>query len=51
MGMIDMKLDYHSSVPLYQQITEQIRRFIAAEQVKSGEHLPFSAGRHMIYII
>ncbi|MGD9118577.1 MAG: hypothetical protein PVJ08_07605 [Dehalococcoidia bacterium] len=49
--MINIKLDCHSSVPLYQQITERMRQLIAAEQVKSGERLPFSASRYMMYII
>jgi molybdate-binding protein/DNA-binding transcriptional regulator YhcF (GntR family) len=37
---MDIKLDYHSSVPLYRQIAEQLRQLIATEQVKSGERLP-----------
>lgn len=38
--MIDIQLDNHSSVPLYQQIAEQIRQLIAGEQVKPGDRLP-----------
>ena len=38
--MIDIKLDYHSSVPLYQQIAEQLRQYIAVEQIKAGDRLP-----------
>jgi molybdate-binding protein/DNA-binding transcriptional regulator YhcF (GntR family) len=37
---LDIKLDYHSAVPLYQQIAEQLRQLIATEQVKPGERLP-----------
>jgi len=38
--MVDIKLDYHSSTPLYQQIAEQLRQFIAMEQIKPGDRLP-----------
>jgi molybdate-binding protein/DNA-binding transcriptional regulator YhcF (GntR family) len=37
---VEIKLDYHSSVPLYQQIAEQLRQLIATEQIKPGERLP-----------
>jgi molybdate-binding protein/DNA-binding transcriptional regulator YhcF (GntR family) len=37
---MEIKLDYHSSVPLYQQIAEQLRQLIAMEQIKPGERLP-----------
>jgi molybdate-binding protein/DNA-binding transcriptional regulator YhcF (GntR family) len=38
--MMDIKLDYHSSTPLYQQIAEQLRQFIATEHIKPGDRLP-----------
>jgi len=38
--MIDIKLDYHSSTPIYQQIAEQLRQLIATEQIKPGDRLP-----------
>jgi molybdate-binding protein/DNA-binding transcriptional regulator YhcF (GntR family) len=38
--MLDIKLDYRSSAPLYQQIAEQLRQLIATEQVRPGERLP-----------
>lgn len=38
--MMEIKLDLHSSMPLYQQIAEQLRQLIATEQVKPGERLP-----------
>ncbi len=37
---MEIKLDYHSSVPLYRQIAEQLRQAIATEQMKPGERLP-----------
>ncbi len=37
---MDIKLDYHSSTPIYQQIAEQLRQLIATEQIKPGERLP-----------
>ena len=37
---MEIKLDYHSSVPLYQQIAEQLRQFVATEEIKPGERLP-----------
>jgi molybdate-binding protein/DNA-binding transcriptional regulator YhcF (GntR family) len=40
MEMIDIKLDYHSSTPIYRQIAEQLRQFIAIEQIKPGDRLP-----------
>ncbi len=36
----DFRLDQHSPTPLYQQIAEQVRQFIATEQLKPGDHLP-----------
>jgi molybdate-binding protein/DNA-binding transcriptional regulator YhcF (GntR family) len=38
--MLDVRLDYHSSRPLYKQIADQIRQLIATEQLKSGDRLP-----------
>jgi len=38
--MLDLRLDHHSSRPLYQQIADQIRQFIATEQIAPGERLP-----------
>jgi molybdate-binding protein/DNA-binding transcriptional regulator YhcF (GntR family) len=38
--MINIKLDYHSSTPIYQQIAEQLRQLIATEQIKPGDRLP-----------
>jgi molybdate-binding protein/DNA-binding transcriptional regulator YhcF (GntR family) len=38
--MIDIQLDYHSASPLYQQIAEQLRQLVAAEQLKPGDRLP-----------
>jgi molybdate-binding protein/DNA-binding transcriptional regulator YhcF (GntR family) len=38
--MISIKLDYHSSTPIYQQIAEQLRQLIATEQIKPGDRLP-----------
>lgn len=40
MNTLDFRLDQHSAVPLYQQIAEQVRQFIATEQLKPGDHLP-----------
>jgi molybdate-binding protein/DNA-binding transcriptional regulator YhcF (GntR family) len=40
MELKDIKLDYHSTTPLYQQIAEQLRQHIATGQVKPGERLP-----------
>ena len=40
MDIEQIKVDFHSTVPLYQQIAEQFRRLIATEQVKPGDHLP-----------
>ena len=37
---MEIKLDFHSSAPLYQQIAEQLRQFIATEEIKPGERLP-----------
>jgi molybdate-binding protein/DNA-binding transcriptional regulator YhcF (GntR family) len=38
--MVNIRLDYHSATPLYQQIAEQLRQLIAAEQVRPGDRLP-----------
>jgi molybdate-binding protein/DNA-binding transcriptional regulator YhcF (GntR family) len=38
--MINIKLDYHASAPLYQQIAEQLRQLIATEQIRPGDRLP-----------
>ena len=38
--MVEIKLDYHSSTPIYHQIIEQVRRLIATEQLKPGDRLP-----------
>ena len=35
-----MRLDYHSSTPLYRQIVEQLRQLIATGQVFPGDRLP-----------
>jgi molybdate-binding protein/DNA-binding transcriptional regulator YhcF (GntR family) len=40
MEAIDIKLDYHSTAPIYQQIAEQLRQLIAMEQIKPGDRLP-----------
>jgi molybdate-binding protein/DNA-binding transcriptional regulator YhcF (GntR family) len=40
MNTLDFRLDQHSPAPLYQQIAEQVRQFIATEQLKPGDHLP-----------
>lgn len=40
MDTLDFRLDQHSPTPLYQQIAEQVRQFIATEQLKPGDHLP-----------
>lgn len=37
---MDIKLDFHTATPLYQQIAEQLRQLIATEQIKPGERLP-----------
>jgi molybdate-binding protein/DNA-binding transcriptional regulator YhcF (GntR family) len=37
---MDIKLDYRSATPLYQQIAEQLRQFIATGQIKPGDRLP-----------
>jgi molybdate-binding protein/DNA-binding transcriptional regulator YhcF (GntR family) len=37
---MDIKVDFHSSIPLYQQVAEQFRRLIATEQIKPGDRLP-----------
>ena len=38
--MVELRLDQHSSLPLYQQITDQVRQLIAAGRLKPGDHLP-----------
>ncbi|MDR3196737.1 MAG: GntR family transcriptional regulator [Planctomycetaceae bacterium] len=35
-----IKLDYHSSQPLYQQAVLQIKRLIVTKKLKAGEKLP-----------
>jgi GntR family transcriptional regulator len=35
-----IKLDYHSSQPLYQQAVLQIKRLIVTKKIKPGEKLP-----------
>jgi molybdate-binding protein/DNA-binding transcriptional regulator YhcF (GntR family) len=40
MELNDIKLDYHSTAPIYQQIAEQLRQLIATEQIKPGDRLP-----------
>jgi molybdate-binding protein/DNA-binding transcriptional regulator YhcF (GntR family) len=40
MEQLDIKLDYHSATPIYQQIAEQLRQLIAMEQIKPGDRLP-----------
>ncbi|MDR0336579.1 MAG: GntR family transcriptional regulator [Planctomycetaceae bacterium] len=35
-----IKLDYHSSQPLYRQAVLQIKRLIVTKKIKSGEKLP-----------
>jgi len=40
MDIEEIKVDFHSNVPLYQQIAEQLRRLIATEQIKPGDRLP-----------
>jgi molybdate-binding protein/DNA-binding transcriptional regulator YhcF (GntR family) len=37
---MDLKIDQHSSKPLYKQIEEQVRELIATEKLKKGERLP-----------
>ncbi len=38
--MEQIRLDRHSSTPLYSQIAEQLRQLIATEQIKPGGRLP-----------
>jgi molybdate-binding protein/DNA-binding transcriptional regulator YhcF (GntR family) len=38
--MLDLRLDYHSSKPLYKQIADQVRQLIATEQIKPGDRIP-----------
>jgi molybdate-binding protein/DNA-binding transcriptional regulator YhcF (GntR family) len=38
--MLDVRLDYHSSRPLYKQIADQVRQLIATEQVNPGDRVP-----------
>jgi molybdate-binding protein/DNA-binding transcriptional regulator YhcF (GntR family) len=38
--MVQFRLDQYSQIPLYEQIADQIRQFIATAQLKSGDHLP-----------
>ncbi len=37
---MEIKLDYNSSTPLYQQVADRLRQNIATGQVKPGERLP-----------
>jgi molybdate-binding protein/DNA-binding transcriptional regulator YhcF (GntR family) len=37
---MDIKIDVHSSTPLYQQIADQLRQQIATEQLRPGDRLP-----------
>ena len=37
---MDLKIDQHSTVPLYKQIEEQVREFIASDKLKQGDRLP-----------
>jgi molybdate-binding protein/DNA-binding transcriptional regulator YhcF (GntR family) len=38
--ILDIHLDQHSPVPIYQQIADGVRQLIAAERLKSGTRLP-----------
>ena len=38
--MVGLRLDEHSTVPLYQQIVDQVRQLIATDQLRPGDHLP-----------
>ncbi len=38
--MVNIRLDQHSALPLYQQIADRVRQIIAAGQLKPGDHLP-----------
>ena len=38
--MAQIRLDYNSQEPLYHQIADEVRRLIAAEEFKPGDHLP-----------
>jgi molybdate-binding protein/DNA-binding transcriptional regulator YhcF (GntR family) len=40
MDVKEIRIDFHSALPLYQQIAEQLRQLIATEQVKPGDRLP-----------
>jgi len=40
MADIEFHLDQHSTEPIYQQIADNIRQFIATERLKPGDHLP-----------
>ena len=40
MDIKEIKIDNRSAIPLYQQIAEQLRQFIATEQIKPGDRLP-----------
>jgi molybdate-binding protein/DNA-binding transcriptional regulator YhcF (GntR family) len=39
-AMLDVRLDYHSSKPLYKQIADQVRQLIATEQIRPGDRIP-----------
>jgi len=38
--VVDLRLDQHSTIPLYQQIADQVRRLIATNKLKTSDHLP-----------
>jgi molybdate-binding protein/DNA-binding transcriptional regulator YhcF (GntR family) len=38
--MAQIRLDYSSQEPLYRQIADEVRRLIAAEEFRPGDHLP-----------
>jgi len=38
--MPHIRLDQHSSTPIYQQIADQVRQLVAAGKLKPGDHLP-----------
>ncbi|MFC1925833.1 substrate-binding domain-containing protein [Chloroflexota bacterium] len=38
--MTELRLDQHSSLPLYKQIADQVRQSVASDRIKPGERLP-----------
>lgn len=38
--MAELRLDQHSSLPLYKQIADQVRQLVASDRLKPGERLP-----------